>query len=416
MADEQTPPSLKTTVAAVIVAAGRSTRMAGLDKQFAIAGGRPLLAYTVAVFEQSDLIEEYVVVLSPENLMRGRALAFEEGWRKLRGFVIGGAQRQDSVWNGLEALNDGKSPAPDWVMIHDGARPFVTSQILADGLQAAQEHGAAVAGVPVKDTIKLVEPESGLVRETPPRDLLWAIQTPQIFRFELIHSTHRAALSNNAIFTDDAMLMEQAGHPVKVFPAAYTNLKVTTPDDLNLARSLFDIPIAKSEATPTPENRPTLPEMRVGQGYDVHRLVEGRPLILGGITVPFEMGLDGHSDADVVTHALINAILGAAGLGDIGRYFPPTDQTYKDISSLQMLKEVYQLVQERGWRLANADATIAAQQPKLASYIPAMRQKLAETLGLDPSLINIAATTTEKLGFVGRMEGLEGHAVALLVR
>ncbi len=403
-------------VAAVIVAAGRSTRMAGLDKQFALAGGRPLLAHTVAAFEQSDLIEGYVIVLSAENLLQGRALAYEEGWAKLRGFVVGGARRQDSVYNGLLALNDSKSSAPDWVMIHDGARPFLTAQILSDGLAAAQEYGAAVAAVPVKDTIKVVEPESGLVRETPPRELLWAIQTPQIFRYDLICAAHRQAIAANAEVTDDAMVMELTGQPVKVFRAAYTNLKITTPDDLLLARSLLDNPSVPAEQ-PTPAAQPEsgpFPEIRVGQGYDVHRLVEGRPLILGGVQVPFELGLDGHSDADVLTHAIINALLGAAGLGDIGRYFPPTDPTYKGISSLQMLKEVYQMLQERGWRLVNLDATIAAQQPKLAPHIPAMRKKLALTLGVEESQLNIKATTTEKLGFVGRLEGLEGQAVVLI--
>lgn len=406
-------------VAAVIVAAGRSTRMAGLDKQFALAGGRPLLAHTVAVFEQSDLIDEYVVVLSAENLLKGRALAFEEGWTKLRGFVVGGTRRQDSVFQGLLALADGARPAPEWVMIHDGARPFVTAQILAEGLAAAEEFGSAVAGVPVKDTIKAVEPESGLVRETPPRELLWAIQTPQIFRYDLICAAHRQASTSGVEVTDDAMMMELAGQPVKIYRAAYTNLKVTTPDDMALAQSILKGSSSQNQPEPAETKKEPVrsgPEMRVGQGYDVHRLVEGRPLILGGITVPFELGLDGHSDADVLTHAIINALLGAAGLGDIGRYFPPTDPTYKGISSLQMLKEAYQLVQERGWRLANLDATIAAQRPKLASYIPAMREKLALTLEVEPSLLNIKATTTEKLGFVGRMEGLEGQAVVLLRR
>jgi 2-C-methyl-D-erythritol 4-phosphate cytidylyltransferase/2-C-methyl-D-erythritol 2,4-cyclodiphosphate synthase len=406
-------------VAAVIVAAGRSTRMAGLDKQFALAGGRPLLAHTVAVFEQSDLIDEYVVVLSAENLLKGRALAFEEGWTKLRGFVIGGARRQDSVFQGLLALADGTHPAPEWVMIHDGARPFVTAQILADGLAAAAEFGSAVAGVPVKDTIKAVEQESGLVRETPPRELLWAIQTPQIFRYDLICAAHRQADASGVEVTDDAMMMELAGQPVKIYRAAYTNLKVTTPDDMALAQSILKGSSSQNQpepAAPEKQSAHSGPEMRVGQGYDVHRLVEGRPLILGGITVPFELGLDGHSDADVLTHAIINALLGAAGLGDIGRYFPPTDPTYKGISSLQMLQEVYQLVQERGWQLANLDATIAAQRPKLAAHIPAMREKLAHTLEVDPHLLNIKATTTEKLGFVGRMEGLEGQAVVLLSR
>lgn len=412
--------NLKTEkIVAVIVAAGRSTRMAGLDKQFASFGGRTLLAHTIAVFESSPLIHEYVIVLNEDNLLRGRALAFEEGWRKLKKIVVGGSRRQDSVWNGLVALED--NTAPDWVMIHDGARPFVTPQILVDGLAAAREFGSSIAGVPVKDTVKVVAPENLTVRETPPRDLLWAVQTPQIFRYSLIVEAHRQAIARNLDVTDDAMMLEQLDHPVKLYQAAYTNIKVTTPDDLILARSIFEdrnqvVGGQAVQGEPEPTARSSGSETRIGQGYDVHRLVEGRPLILGGVTVPFELGLDGHSDADVLTHAIINALLGAAGLGDIGRYFPPTDAVYKDISSLKMLSHVYALVKERGWQIQNIDGTIAAQRPKLARHIPEMRQTLAETLGIEPGRINVKATTTETLGFVGRMEGLEAHAIALLSR
>ncbi len=424
-------------VVAVIVAAGRSTRMAGLDKQFALAGGRPLLAYTAAVFEKSPLISEFVIVLSPENISRGRELAEAEGWRKLRGFVEGGARRQDSVFKGLKAFEEAE--APGWVMIHDGARPFVTEKILADGLEAARETGACVAAVPVKDTIKRVDRASLLVEETPPRELLWGIQTPQIFRYDLICEAHRQGQASGADVTDDAMMAELAGHPVKVYKAAYTNLKVTTPDDLDQARLILagqldgpplaepvagaapvqiksEQPLAAPEPAPLPAKPEpaNLPPFRIGQGFDVHRLVAGRPLILGGLEIPFERGLDGHSDADVLTHAIINALLGAAGMGDIGRHYPPTDPAIKGISSLQMLSELYQKITAEGWQLVNLDATVVAQKPKLAPYVPEIRRTLAGVLGVDQSRVNIKATTTEKLGFAGRMEGLEGQAVALL--
>jgi 2-C-methyl-D-erythritol 4-phosphate cytidylyltransferase/2-C-methyl-D-erythritol 2,4-cyclodiphosphate synthase len=400
-------------IVAVIVAAGRSTRMAGLDKQFALVEGRPLLSHTIAVFEESPLISEYVIALNEDNLMRGRALAYELGWRKLKKIVPGGARRQDSVWAGLQAfLND----FPDWVMIHDGARPFVTSKILEDGLDTARQHHASVAAVPVKDTIKLVTAE-GLVESTPPRERLWAIQTPQIFKYSEICEAHREAIARNLDVTDDAMLLETLGKPVAVYMAGYNNFKVTTPEDLIIARRLLDTQEGEPASAPaTPLPSPVLPEIRIGQGYDVHRLAKGRKLILGGLEVPFELGLDGHSDADVLTHVIINALLGAAGLGDIGRYFPPTDPIYKDISSLKMLEHVGNLVYERGWKVGNIDATVAAQRPKLAPHIPAMRQKLAEVLQIEPSLINIKATTTEELGFVGRMEGMEGQATALLIK
>lgn len=422
----------KEKIAAVIVAAGRSTRMAGLDKQFASFNGKALLAHTIAVFESSPLIDEYVVVLNEDNLLRGRALAFEEGWRKLKKIVTGGGRRQDSVYNGLMAL-DGEA-VPDWVLIHDGARPFVTPQILQDGLAAAREFGASVAGVPVKDTIKIVSPQDLTVRETPPRSLLWAAQTPQIFRYKLIIEAHQQAIVRNLDVTDDAMLLEELGQPVKFYQAAYTNLKITTPDDLNLAGHLFQFDrqgnpmsrvssskfqvsnLQEAQNKTKAETEPGTPNFRVGQGYDVHRLVEHRPLILGGVLVPFEMGLDGHSDADVLTHAIINALLGAAGLGDIGRYFPPSDPAYKDISSLKMLSLIGPLLQERGWQVQNIDATIAAQRPKLARHIPEMCQKLTETLGLESGRINVKATTTENLGFVGRLEGLEAQAIVLISR
>jgi 2-C-methyl-D-erythritol 2,4-cyclodiphosphate synthase/2-C-methyl-D-erythritol 4-phosphate cytidylyltransferase len=392
--------------------------MAGLDKQFALAGGRPLLAYTAAVFEKSSLIREFVIVLSPENLERGHELAQAEGWTKLKSLVEGGPRRQDSVWNGLQAL---AGQAPAWVMIHDGARPFVTDKILVDGLAAARETGACVAAVPVKDTIKRVDPASGFVQETPPRELLWAIQTPQVFRFDLICQAHLQGQSDGVDVTDDAMMAELAGYPVKVFRAEYTNIKVTTPDDLDQARLILAGQISSNTSTSTStekvsQARLSGPAFRIGQGFDVHRLVEGRPLILGGIEVPFELGLDGHSDADVLTHAIINALLGAAGLGDIGRHYPPTDPTIKGISSLQMLSELYRKIQAEGWQLGNLDATVVAQKPKLAPYVAEIRRKLAATLGVDENQLNVKATTTEKLGFAGRLEGLEGQAVALLVR
>ena len=405
-------------VAVVIVAAGRSTRMAGLDKQFAIAGQKPLLAHTVAVFERNPTISHIVLVLNEFNLLRGRALAYQEGWQKVRYIVTGGARRQDLVWNGLQSLSDNP---PKWVLIHDGARPFVDDNIIADGLIAVREYGACVVGVPVKDTIKLVKTDTLLVEQTPPRELLWAVQTPQFFDYALICEAHRQAIRLQLDVTDDASLLEKLNRPVKIFQGTYTNIKVTTPDDLLLAQRLFAESPANIGADTAPSHPNilkdnTLPQMRIGQGYDVHRLVAGRPLILGGLHVPFEMGLDGHSDADVLTHAIINALLGAAGLGDIGRYFPPSDPTYKGISSLNMLAQVNQLLQASGWQIQNIDATVAAQRPKLGPHAAQMRQLLASQLGIAPDQINLKATTTEKLGFVGREEGLEAQAIALLVR
>lgn len=406
-------------IAVVIVAAGRSTRMAGLDKQFAIAGQKPLLAHTVAVFERNPVITHIALVLNQDNLLRGRALAYQEGWQKVLYIVTGGARRQDSVWNGLQSLSH---TPPKWVLIHDGARPFVDDKIIADGLAAVREHGASVVGVPVKDTIKLVTTDTLLVEQTPPRELLWAVQTPQFFDYTLICEAHREAICLQLAVTDDASLLEKLNRPVKIFQGTYTNIKITTPDDLLLAQCIFadnpaHIAVNATNLRPSPKTtfqNNTLGQMRIGQGYDVHRLVVGRPLILGGLHIPFEFGLDGHSDADVLTHAIINALLGGAGLGDIGRYFPPSDPTYKGISSLAMLGQVNQLLQSNGWQIQNIDATIVAQRPKLSPYAAQMRQLLAATLDIATDQINLKATTTEKLGFVGREEGLEAQAIALI--
>lgn len=419
-------------VAVVIVAAGRSTRMAGLDKQFALAGNRPILAHTIEVFERNSQVDEIVLVLNEANIMRGRALIYEEGWRKVQRVVTGGERRQDSVWNGLQALQ--KNP-PKWVLIHDGARPFVTDAIIADGLKSVREYGASVVGVPVKDTIKLVSATTLLVEQTPPRDLLWAVQTPQFFNFDLIVEAHQEAIRRQLDVTDDASLCEKLDRPVKIFQGTYTNIKITTPDDLELAQRVFserpskmsdaqtiehqtdNFPVSVEQATTSNQpEKSSAPVMRIGQGFDVHRLVENRPLILGGHTIEFERGLAGHSDADVLTHAIINALLGAAGLGDIGRYFPPTDPTYKGIPSLKMLAEANKLLQERQWQIVNIDATVVAQRPKLSPHTPAMRQNLAECLGISIEQINLKAVTTEQLGFVGREEGLEAQAIAMIQR
>jgi len=363
----------------------------GPRKQYRLLAGRPVLAHTLRVFEEADTVASVVLVVTPGDEEHCRREIVEAyGCRKVAAVVPGGRERQDSVRRGLEAL----PPAP-LVVIHDGVRPFVTPERIAAVVEAAAQHGAAVLAVPAKDTVKLGDP-AGLVAETLPRDRLWLVQTPQAFRREIILAAHERARAEGFTGTDDASLVERLGGRVALVPGDYANIKITTPEDLAFARVLTGETV----------------NLRTGFGYDVHRLVENRPLILGGVNIPYGRGLLGHSDADVLTHAIMDALLGAAALGDIGQHFPDTDPRYEGASSLDLLAAVAGLLAESGFAVHNIDATIVAQAPKLAPHIPAMRANLARSLGIDPGRVSVKATTTEGLGFTGTGEGIAAHAVA----
>ncbi|MCL5961565.1 MAG: 2-C-methyl-D-erythritol 4-phosphate cytidylyltransferase [Chloroflexi bacterium] len=387
---------LQTSV--IIAAAGKSTRMGGADKQFLSLAGQPLLAHTVKVFDDSPLVSEIALVVNPDNVERVQELVSRCGWRKVSSVQPGGDRRQDSIWQGLMALSQ-----PSWVAIHDGARPFITGEIIRRVLMEAQQYGAAIAAVPVKDTVKVVGPDL-VIRQTPDRATLWAAQTPQVFRYELIMGAYRNAREKGLPATDDAQLVEQIGHPVKVSLGSYDNIKITTPEDVTLAELILS------------RGGNYQPATRVGIGYDVHPLVTGRKLILGGVQIPYPRGLDGYSDADVLLHSVMDALLGAAALGDLGKHFPPGDSAYKGISSLKLLNAVGEKLREQGWRVGNVDATIVAESPKLAPFIPRMVENTAEAVGAPADRISIKATTTEGLGFAGRGEGIAAYATALLQR
>lgn len=310
----------------------------------------------------------------------------------------GGVERQDSVAKGLSALTT-DHPDTDYILIHDGARPYVSKRVIESTLEHTLAAGAAVAAVPVKDTIKL-QGEDGI--STPDRNRLFSAQTPQGFETGLILKAYQLAATQGFLGTDDAQLVERLGHKVALAEGAYSNIKITTPEDL---------PSQSSQETKDDPAR-----CRAGTGFDVHMLVEGRPLILAGITIPFEKGLLGHSDADVLTHAIMDALLGAAGLGDIGRHFPDTDPAYKGVSSMTLLTKVVDLLNGQGLALVNLDATIIAQRPKMAPYHDAMIQSLAVALGCDIHRINLKATTTEKLGIPGREEGMAAEAICILTK
>lgn len=370
----------------------------GTPKQFLELAGVPLLVHCLRAFAAVPEIGRVVVSSRAEYLEHTRELTARHGFGDLL-VVAGGVTRQESVANGLAALAPWAT-ATTLVAVHDGARPLVEPALIRRCLAAARRHGAAIAAIEVRDTLKRAGTDHvPLIAATVRRDGLWQAQTPQVAGFALLQRTLREAAATGFVGTDEASLLERQGIPVALVPASAANLKVTHPDDLALAEALL-------------MQNHTLP--RIGHGYDVHRLVPERKLILGGVEIPHRLGLLGHSDADVLTHALCDAILGALGAGDIGRHFPDHDPRYRGISSLKLLAAVMEQVTTAGCRLLNADLTIIAQQPKLAPHLPAMRENLAAVCRVEPGRINIKATTTEGLGFAGRQEGIAAHAVVLL--
>ena len=385
---------LQKTISAVLVAAGSSTRM-GFDKLSFDLGGETVLHRSIRAFDQCPQIGEIVLVA-------GKNRAFVEqqavGCTKPVQIVAGGATRAESAKNGVLAAHG------ELVAVHDAARPFVSPAVIAAVLEAAARYGAAAPAVPVKDTIKQAVPGDGktvpeacLVRSTPDRSTLYAVQTPQCFdRAQYLAALQELDAEKARLVTDDCSLFELTGRPVQLTQGDYANLKITTREDLPR-------PVQKEET-----------RMRIGHGYDVHRLVEGRKLILGGVEIPFEKGLLGHSDADVLVHAVMDAVLGAAALGDIGQHFPDNDPAYAGADSLELARHVARILSEHGYRVENIDATILCQRPKLAPHIPAMRANLAAAFGLPVDAVSVKATTEEHLGFTGEGLGIAAHAVALI--
>ena len=382
---------------AVLLAAGNSTRMGGSrSKVLEELGGRPALCRSLEVLDRCPLIGEICLVCREQD--RADMLPLTSGLNTPVQVVPGGAQRQDSVEQGVEAL----AGPWEYVAIHDGARPLVTEEVLAAVCRDAMAHGAATAAVPSKDTCKLAD-EAGFVAATPARDRLWAVQTPQAFSLALYREALGKARAAGQSYTDDCQLIEAAGGSVKLTMGDYRNIKLTTPEDLLAARVYLGGEGGKKT-------------VRIGYGYDVHRLVDGRKLILAGVEVPFEKGLLGHSDADVIAHAVADALLGAAALGDIGHLFPDTDPRYDGADSLKLLAEVCRLLREKGFSIGNIDATLLAQRPKIAPHISRMRENLAAACGIPVGQVSVKATTEERLGFTGREEGMAASAVCLLER
>ena len=372
------------SVYALLLCGGSGVRMgADINKTLLPIGGVPGVVRCCRAYE--GLTDGLVIVVrAGEEALFQKTLT---DWGVSSFLLVpGGEDRQASALCGLRALPDDAEIA----LIHDGARPFVTPQVIGRVLESVRQWGSGAAAVPARDTIKKADAD-GWVTETPDRASLWQMQTPQGFFVRDLLAAHAKA---DRRCTDDAALMEAAGFSVHLVMGDYRNIKMTSREDLAMAQGML------------------LP--RTGTGFDAHRLAEGRELWLGGVRIPWDKGLDGHSDADTAIHALIDALLGAAGLGDIGQLFPDTDPRYKDISSAVLLKETARFLREKGFDIGNTDVTIIAQRPRLAPYIPKMREALARAMGVSPAQVSVKATTTERMGYEGREEGVSAMAAALV--
>jgi 2-C-methyl-D-erythritol 4-phosphate cytidylyltransferase / 2-C-methyl-D-erythritol 2,4-cyclodiphosphate synthase len=382
-------------VTAIIAAAGEGRRLgAPLPKQLLDIGGRSILEHSVTAFTSHDRVNDVIVVLPP-------ALAAEPPeWLAMAmrspavRVVAGGDRRQDSVANAFDRV----AAVSDVVLVHDAARPFVTTELISRAIDGAAEHGAAIAALPVTDTVKQVAADgpSPVITATIPRETIFLAQTPQAFRREVLDAA--IALGRSGVdATDEAMLAERAGHRVHVVQGDAANVKITTAGDLDVARQ-----------------RSASIAARIGTGYDLHRLVAGRPLIIGGVTIPADKGAQGHSDADVVCHALIDAVLGAVAAGNVGQHYPDTDPKWKDASSIMLLRDALRHVAARGFAVENVDVSVVLERPKIAPFVAEIQARLAAALGIPVERISVKGKTNEGVDAVGRGEAIAAHAVALL--
>jgi 2-C-methyl-D-erythritol 4-phosphate cytidylyltransferase/2-C-methyl-D-erythritol 2,4-cyclodiphosphate synthase len=405
------------TTAALIVAAGQGTRAAGAasPKQYARLGNETVLAHALGVFLQHPAIDlVQVAIAEADRLLYDQAIG--SGHRKLLAPALGGDRRQRSVLNGLRAL---QPRAPSRVLIHDAARPFVTTDVVDRVLAALERTPAAIAAVPLADTLKRAGPDR-LIAATLDRAGLWRAQTPQGFGFDAILRAHEAAAAaGREDLTDDAAVAEWAGIPVGLVEGSEANVKLTTAQDLAMAAN------AGSDPSPPVSRRsgdagregadPAPPDVRTGQGFDVHRFTAGDHVWLCGIRLAHTHGLEGHSDADAALHALTDALLGTIGDGDIGEHFADTDPRWRNAPSHVFLADAARRVRARGGTISNVDVTILCEAPRVAPHRGAMRRRIAEILGLDLDRVAVKATTTEGLGFTGRREGIAALATATVV-
>ena len=384
------------TTIALIVAAGKGERAGGgVPKQYRALGGLPVLRRAVLAFLRHPRIDAVRVMIAEEHrALYDAAVAGLD----LGAPVIGGAERQASVLNGLESL---AGAAPDRVLIHDAARPLLPAAVIDGVLDALETAPAALPVLPVTDTLK--RGVDGVAAGTVSRDGLWRAQTPQGMHFDAVLDAHRRAAEEGVVVTDDAALMEWAGHTVTLVPGSEDAMKITTAQDFGLAERLMAGAL----------------ETRVGTGFDVHRLGEKSPggvdgVALGGIVIPHDKALLGHSDADVGLHAITDALLGALGDGDIGAHFPPSDPQWKGAASDRFLADACRRVREAGGQIRHLDLTVICERPKVGPHREAMRARIAEICGVPLARVSVKATTTERLGFPGRGEGIAAQAAATI--
>lgn len=377
-------------VAVIIAAAGQGRRLgAPVPKQYIKIGGEYVIAKTIRAFEDMEEVDYIFVVTNEDYMDFCEQIVRDNGFSKVDRVIQGGKERQDSVFNALQEINSRK-PGVSLVLIHDGARPFISREVIRNVIEEADSTGAAVACVAMTNSVRKIGADRQSSQSVDRSDY-FAVQTPQGFRKSMLIEAYEKAYDDSYMGTDDASIVERAGYRVAIVDGEYGNIKITTKEDLPM-------------------------ENRVGTGFDVHQLVEGRKLILGGVDIPHDRGLLGHSDADVLLHALMDALLGAAALGDIGKHFPDTDDAYKGISSIRLLEHVGKLLEDNFYKIGNVDVTVIAQKPKISPYLEEMRDNISEALNLEKTRINIKGTTTEKLGFAGREEGIAAEAVASIYR
>ena len=378
-------------ISCILLAAGAGRRMGYTDNKVSMPLGHyTVLQWNLHHMKYWDSLDEVIMVVSKDEMthIREQVEAIDAPWTVR--YIEGGAERQDSVASGLSQV----SPAADIVLVHDGARPLAKTALARRVIEGAKKHGAVVPAVPVVDTIKRVDTK-GTVQETLLRSELYAMQTPQGFQKSILVEAHSYAKEHDYHGTDDVSLVEFQGKPVHIVEGDRQNIKLTVPEDVMIAKKYLGVE----------------PMMRIGYGYDIHRFKEGRPCVLGGVSIDSPIGPDGHSDADVLIHALMDAMLGAAGFRDIGYYFPPEDDAFKGISSRLLLEKVVQLLKDSNFGIYNADIMVIAEAPKLKPHIEQMKENLSVDLGIPVTRISIKATTNEGLGALGRTEGIAAQAV-----
>ncbi len=389
----------KKNVIGIVAAGGIGKRLgSNTPKQFLEIEGKQIIIKSMEPFFNNERIKKVYLIVPKGYEDYCREIISEylpHGTKNFVHILAGGSERQDSIFEGIRLIKKEEQNYDDLIiLVHDGARPFASDDLVSRIIKGAEELGAVIPILPITDTIRIRKENSIEVID---RDKLMIAQTPQGFRGSILINSYEKAMEERYYGTDDGQLVQWAGFELKTVEGEQNNKKITVIEDLPDMLQPKDFP-------------------RIGSGYDVHRLVDNRKLVLGGVTIPFHKGLDGHSDADVLIHAIMDAILGGAALGDIGRHFPPTEMKYKDISSLKLLEMVNQIVKEKGYILGNIDATIICEEPKIKAYVDEMKNNIAKALETTEEMISIKGTTTEKLGFTGRKEGIAAEAVCFLMR